>query len=69
VLVRTYRPIATPSNWPLTPVERFGYDPSDIVVLTDDTQDPRALPTRENIIRAMQWLVDDAQRDDSLFFH
>jgi hypothetical protein len=50
-------------------VERFGYDPADIVVLTDDTRDPRKLPTRENIIGAMQWLVQGAQRDDALFLH
>lgn len=50
-------------------VERFGYNPADIVVLTDDTRDPRKLPTRENIIGAMQWLVQGAQRDDALFLH
>ncbi|EIW70281.1 hypothetical protein TREMEDRAFT_68589 [Tremella mesenterica DSM 1558] len=49
--------------------ERFRYDPSDIVMLTDDSPDPRALPTKENMIRGMEWLCADAQRDDSLFFH
>ncbi|GFZ46467.1 LOW QUALITY PROTEIN: cysteine endopeptidase [Saitozyma sp. JCM 24511] len=49
--------------------ERFGYDTSDIVSLTDDAQDPRQIPTRENIMRAMQWLVSGAQKDDALFFH
>jgi hypothetical protein len=49
--------------------ERFGYDPSDIVILTDDSPNERQLPTRENIIRAMGWLVDGAGRDDALFFH
>ncbi|WWC61496.1 uncharacterized protein I303_104080 [Kwoniella dejecticola CBS 10117] len=49
--------------------ERFGYRPADIVVLTDDVNDSRTLPTRENIIRGMQWLVQGAQRDDALFFH
>jgi hypothetical protein len=49
--------------------ERFGYDTSDIVILTDDAQDPRQIPTRENIMRAMQWLVSGAQKDDALFFH
>ena len=41
----------------------------DILTLTDDARDPRDRPTRENIIRAMQWLVSGAQPNDSLFFH
>ena len=40
-----------------------------MVILTDDQQDPRSVPTKENIIRAMQWLVSEAQPNDSLFFH
>ena len=38
-------------------------------MLTDDVQAPRPYPTKENIVRAMGWLVNDAQRDDALFFH
>ncbi|WVW83495.1 hypothetical protein I302_105516 [Kwoniella bestiolae CBS 10118] len=49
--------------------ERFGYRPADIVMLTDDTNDPRTLPTRENILKGMRWLVEGAQRDDALFLH
>jgi hypothetical protein len=49
--------------------ERFGYKPDDIVLLSDDNPNPQSQPTRDNIIRAMQWLVEGAQRDDSLFFH
>ncbi|KAH9178301.1 caspase domain-containing protein, partial [Lactarius sanguifluus] len=49
--------------------ERFGYKREDIVVLTDDQQDPRSIPTKINIIKAMQWLVAGAQPNDSLFFH
>ena len=36
-----------------------------MVILTDDQQDPRMIPTRANIIAAMQWLVNDAQDNDS----
>jgi hypothetical protein len=50
-------------------VERFGYQPQDIVMLTDDSQDPKAIPTKANIERAMGWLVANAHKDDSLFFH
>lgn len=50
--------------------EFYGYDPSDMVILTDDN-DPRgrAFPTRQNILYAMQWLVADAKPNDALFFH
>jgi metacaspase-1 len=46
---------------------RFAYD--DMVILTDDQTNPASKPTRENIIRAMRWLVQGAQPNDSLFFH
>ncbi|CAE6471517.1 unnamed protein product, partial [Rhizoctonia solani] len=55
---------------------QFGYKEEDIVKLTDDATDPNQMPIRENIvclylfeIRAMHWLVKDAQPNDSLFFH
>jgi len=38
-------------------------------MLTDDAPNPRMIPTKDNIIQAMQWLVRDAQPNDSLFFH
>ncbi|KAJ3920169.1 peptidase C14, caspase domain-containing protein, partial [Lentinula edodes] len=47
----------------------FGYKREDIVMLTDDAQNPRQRPTRDNILQAMQWLVNNAQPNDSLFFH
>ena len=50
-------------------ISNFGYKPEDMVLLTDDSSDPRALPTRENIIKGMNWLVSGAQRDDALFIH
>ena len=30
--------------------DRFRYNRNDIVVLTDDQQDPRAIPTKDNIV-------------------
>lgn len=48
---------------------KYGYASEDIVILTDDQTDLVRVPTRANMIRAMQWLVKDAQPDDSLFFH
>ncbi|KAG6820392.1 hypothetical protein H0H93_001162 [Arthromyces matolae] len=47
----------------------FNYRREDIVILTDDQQNPRSRPTRDNIIEAMQWLVRGAAPNDSLFFH
>ncbi|KAH7027317.1 caspase domain-containing protein [Microdochium trichocladiopsis] len=49
--------------------ERFGYKREDTIILTDDQRDPIMIPTRANIIRAMQWLVKDARPNDSLFLH
>ncbi|KAJ7475887.1 metacaspase-1 [Mycena latifolia] len=48
---------------------KYGYRTEDIVMLTDDAQNPRQIPTRDNIIHAMQWLVQGASPNDSLFFH
>ena len=39
------------------------------MILTDDNQDPRLIPTKANILGAMKWLVKDAKAHDSLFFH
>lgn len=47
----------------------FGYAREDMVILTDDQHNPMSLPTKQNILRAMHWLVKDAKPNDSLFFH
>lgn len=49
--------------------ERFGYSWDDMVILSDDQRSYNKIPTRENILRAMEWLVSDARPNDSLFFH
>ncbi|KIK45221.1 hypothetical protein CY34DRAFT_554404 [Suillus luteus UH-Slu-Lm8-n1] len=48
---------------------QFGYKEEDMVILTDDARDPRQVPTQQNILRAMEWLVRGASPNDSLFFH
>ncbi|GMK58045.1 hypothetical protein CspeluHIS016_0500770 [Cutaneotrichosporon spelunceum] len=50
-------------------MSRYGYRAEDMVILTDDAKNPRQIPTRQNIIQAMQWLVRDAKPNDALFFH
>ncbi|SCZ92236.1 BZ3500_MvSof-1268-A1-R1_Chr5-2g07727 [Microbotryum saponariae] len=50
--------------------ERYHYKREDVVQLTDRPGSSNMeIPTRANILRAMQWLVSDAQPNDSLFFH
>ncbi|KAB2580972.1 Metacaspase-1A [Lasiodiplodia hormozganensis] len=49
--------------------QHFGYKREDMVLLTDDQQNPMSQPTKANILRAMHWLVKDARPNDSLFFH
>lgn len=36
-----------------------------MVILTDDKQDPKFIPTKQNILSAMQWLVSGARENDS----
>ncbi|KAG9310509.1 hypothetical protein JVU11DRAFT_9656 [Chiua virens] len=48
---------------------QWGFKDGDIVMLMDQTTNPRQMPTRRNIIEAMKWLVKDAKSHDSLFFH
>ena len=47
----------------------FNYAREDMVILTDDQQNPMSQPTKANILRGMHWLVKDARPNDSLFFH
>ncbi|KAN0101304.1 Caspase domain containing protein [Tylopilus felleus] len=47
----------------------WGFKDGDIVMLMDQTTNPRQMPNRRNIIDAMNWLVKDAKPHDSLFFH
>lgn len=50
--------------------QTYHYRREDIVMLLDQPgANAMSIPTRDNMIRAMQWLVKDAQPNDSLFFH
>lgn len=48
-------------NW------NFPTDEAHMKTLTDD--DPRNMPTRQNIIEGFKWLVQGAKAGDSLFLH
>ncbi|KAI0794948.1 peptidase C14, caspase domain-containing protein [Abortiporus biennis] len=45
------------------------YRENDIVLLVDDSPNPREHPTKANILDAMHWLVRGACENDSLFLH
>ena len=47
----------------------YGFRYDDMVILTDDQPNPISQPTKDNMLRAMRWLVKDSQPHDSLFFH
>lgn len=54
----------------LTTVYGFLDEPDVMTVLTDDPgTDKRLMPTKGNIMKAMEWLVADAQPGDLLFMH
>lgn len=41
----------------------------EVLVLTDDQQDPKNIPTRKNILAAFKWLRNGAKAGDSLILH
>jgi hypothetical protein len=43
----------------------YGFAEEDMVILTDDQEEETLVPTRENILAAMKWLVHDNQPNDS----
>jgi hypothetical protein len=48
--------------------DHLNYKEEDMVILTENSQYPHCQPTKKNIVKAMQWLVQDAQPGDTLFF-
>ncbi|KIJ24170.1 hypothetical protein M422DRAFT_275109 [Sphaerobolus stellatus SS14] len=48
---------------------KYSLEKDEIRIYTDNTQDENRKPTKENILKAMRWLVKDAEEDDALFFH
>ncbi|KAG1473996.1 hypothetical protein G6F56_000622 [Rhizopus delemar] len=48
----------------------YDFKREDMVILTDDhPHHSKFYPTRENILASMEWLVEDAQPNDSFFLH
>ncbi|KAI3836743.1 hypothetical protein MKW92_037771 [Papaver armeniacum] len=48
-------------------IEKLGYPKDSILVLTDDERE--WIPTKRNIQRALQWLMEGCKSGDSLVFH
>ncbi|KAG1047992.1 hypothetical protein G6F43_009590 [Rhizopus delemar] len=46
-------------------IKFYHFKAEDMVILTDDQSDSQFIPTKENILAAMRWLVNDAQENDS----
>ncbi|CAA0807335.1 Metacaspase-1 [Striga hermonthica] len=49
--------------------QRAGFPSESILVLTEESLDPSLIPTKNNIRKALQWLVQGCQAGDSLVFH
>ncbi|XVF49464.1 hypothetical protein PTKIN_Ptkin04bG0014700 [Pterospermum kingtungense] len=50
-------------------VNLYGFSDSSIIILTDDQSDPETRPTKRNIMKALNWLVQGVRPQDSLVFH
>ncbi|KAG0278950.1 Ca(2+)-dependent cysteine protease [Linnemannia exigua] len=46
-----------------------GFEEDKIHILTDDQVGTRWMPTRENILANLKWLITDAKKNDSYFLH
>ncbi|EOR03511.1 Metacaspase-1 [Wallemia ichthyophaga EXF-994] len=51
-------------------IKRCGYKPQNIMLLKDSSEMGQNMqPTKRNLFRAMDWLVQGAKLNDALFFH
>jgi len=49
--------------------ENYDFKEENFRIMTDDAEDEKLIPTRENIINSMKWLTAGAKAGDSLLFH
>ncbi|KAL9242607.1 hypothetical protein vseg_016593 [Gypsophila vaccaria] len=50
-------------------IHRFHFPESHILMLTEEERDPNKKPTKQNIRKAMTWLVNGVRAGDSLVFY
>ena len=46
----------------------YGFERHNMIILTDPAKEGTRLPTKENILKGIAWLVEGARTNDSLFF-
>lgn len=49
--------------------DHFGFPEENIKLLTDDQDDSSLIPNRQNMVDAIEWLVEGSEKGDVLFFH
>jgi len=50
-------------------IDAYGYNLSDMILLRDDTTDPTILPTKRNILNALNNLVNNSANYSEFWFH
>jgi len=50
-------------------IDAYGYDDSNMILLRDDTTDPSILPTKSNILNALNVLVANSDNNTEFWFH
>ncbi|KAL2477471.1 Metacaspase-1 [Forsythia ovata] len=50
-------------------IQKLGFPSDSILLLSEEESDPCLIPTKQNIRRALRWLVQGCQSGDSLVFH
>lgn len=50
-------------------VSVYRYDPRNILILRDDSRNLQFQPTKQNILRGIQWLVSNLVHGSHLVFH
>jgi len=50
-------------------INKFYPKCTNIKILTDDIPNPALLPTKKNILNAINWLVSDLKPGDNVYFH
>ncbi|KAL8536175.1 hypothetical protein ACS0TY_011714 [Phlomoides rotata] len=50
-------------------IQKVGFPSDSILVLTEEESNPSLIPTKNNIRKALRWLVQGCQSGDSLIFH
>ncbi|TXG53950.1 hypothetical protein EZV62_019206 [Acer yangbiense] len=50
-------------------INNFGFSEDNLLILTEEKYDPKVIPTKNNIEKGLQWLVEGCSDGDSLVFY